>query len=417
MTNVIIPFVTPERWAEIACMDGAGFGVKETCSPCDFYLNACARRELALGLIGAQVRTENELGFDLTPKYRYEEIPWDGTARIQVGRHAIGMLNVIERQKDLDDSPFDVSPYIATEVVPTGDFFICVSSDILKNPQHAIIRDHSDGGVIEQAYDDGYPHRDADGDWVIKLEDIAASVDIQHCKYMTVTIATPDCTTNNCMVFAYAPGTNVYIPFAREPVQNETTGETTYFFYAWSMVDPSFRDDECIDLVAGEFYKLLTQVAFATTCPFNVDPIVMREREGCHDEFYEDAETDLIITRINDSVIDIFQASGVRCTKTNPLRIGLYYRTNPDLVQRVDWLSLEKAIVGLVASEMPLRNCNCEQPEYGYVWSMQQSYGDVKINQVTGTETIVVKFGAKEGQVQYGQALEKAPKLKGLFVP
>ncbi|MEP7290529.1 MAG: hypothetical protein ABI835_02045 [Chloroflexota bacterium] len=397
-------------------MDGKVFGIQTSCNSCDYFLNGCMRRNLVDALIGNQIKTEAILGYDLSPRYHVEEIDWDGRSRLQLNRFGVAAMNVREV---LEDAACDVaiSPFIVEgQAVVAG--IVTISRALIGNPSNALFRDPDTNGVIEQDYVGGYPKR-VGINWEIKLQTTLTSVNVQHCKYMTVTIDAPDCDCDEGEIFAVYPGTQEVIPFARAPIVDETTGAITFLFYAWSLVDKEFREDDQIDLVTGDFYKLLTTVDFVCSKSVPALPIVTCNRDGCldcsDDEPFSEDDNAVTVTAISNGMIDICW-SNLSCNCSGgPVRIKVFYRTDP-AVLNINLDNLEQAIVYLTASELSQKVCECYMPEYGFIWAAQQYYGDIKINQVTGMVSMQVKYGNMHGQVVYAQRLAGARIMKRLRI-
>lgn len=411
------PLVTPVKWAEISSTDGYAFGAKTSCDSCDFPLQSALRRALISDLITNEALTEREIGFDLSKRYHVEEIMWDGRQRIQLSRFGISEINVKEAITEL--GTFSISPFVATDIVPAqdmvmGDYYITVPGNVVDNPANVIIRNlpAEGGGAIEQEIQHGYPRRDGT-DWLLSIGNKNPSaVNIQHCKYMVLSVNDEDIICTDGEIYAVKPEDGSYIPFVKTV---EITGGVMYFFYAWSLIDPAFAEDEKIDLQAGQFWKLCTQIDLECSKSIEALPKVMRNFSTCEDLFPFEEEDGLIITQINDNIIDIRATCCGNFTaycKAHPIKIVISYRTDPALL-KIDLGNLAKGIVYLTAAELPFGVCNCEPPKYGFVATAQKSYGDLKINQATGSETYVMKYGNKYGQLVYAEAIQKTETKQG----
>lgn len=407
------PFVTREKFGEISCLDGYEFGVNTACNSCDFKMNSCLRRNLSDALNTNEMLTSTQIGYDLVPTYHADELLWRGEARLQLSRHGVAEINVIEQQEKIEDSPFSISPFILLNIAVNtvdADRIVVLDKNYVDNPGRIILRRLDNNGVIEQVYQNGYPRRNDDGDWLIAMAPTTINfVNVQHCQYMVLDVDTPVCEDGT--IFAAVPETGEYIPFVsrKAPYVHDTT--TTYFFYAWSLVDPAFQEDDVIDLFAGEFYKLLTEVDLWCSTSIEKLPDVMRQRDWCEDEFPIAEDENLVITQMDDNIIDIHSKSGACGCENDPIRIKIYYRTDPTLLDGINLNNLANGIVYLTAAQLNGAACNCAMPEFGFIAQAQKSYDSIHINAMTAEEVIVRKWGYRYGELVYGEALRKT-KLK-----
>lgn len=391
--------VTMERFGEVSCMDGLVAGVKTGCDTCDFNLVPCLRRDLSDKLLENQHRTEVILGYGLCERYLVQEIPWRDNCIIELNFKGVAALNVTQSAVSLGDS-FPVSPYVLEDVSVTDESsfrIIILDKNFIQNPSWVVVRDPATDGVITT--DETYrPRRDGSGNWKIAIESELDLVNIQICKYIAVTVPT---FTDANEVFAVKPGTEIIIPFAKDPFVD--SGNTTYWFYSWSLVDPIFAEDELIDLQAGEFYKLLQNIGFVRITEVEALPVIIWSD-------LTEADDKITLTQYHDNILKVkFSDSSWdwTCEPLKPLKIRVYYKVDPALLD-VDTDNLAIAIAWLTAAELPMKNCNCPMPEYGFVWQAQQYYGDLKINPISGTNTIQTKYGTMHGQMVYAERLEKA---------
>lgn len=407
---IIRPLVTKERFGEISCMDSSVFGVKTSCNSCEDALAPCLRRSLAEKLIENQRLAENELGYALSEQYHVEEIRWNGNNRYALKYKGVSDINVAQSETSLG-SDFSVSPYLFENVaVSTVDEFhiVTIDGDMVDNPGNILIRNSATGGVILQ---DGnaksYPQRNGSGDWLIAIDtpnDDVPLVDIQDCKYFAVSVPTFD---TDGEIIAVHPGTNEYIPFAKEPIV--IGGNTIYWFYCWSLIDPSFRMDDEIDLLAGQFYKVMQKIGFVSLTEISAPAkIIWSDLSETTDDLTAKQYLDNIvrIDRLTNSCI-----STPDCSDIHPIKIVIYYKTDPELLG-INTDSISDAIAALSASMLPFTSCGCEAPKTGYIYTMQKPYADIKINQVTGDTFSPVKFGNRHGEMYFWSIIsrEKSPR-------
>lgn len=411
---------TVEVFSEIACLDGRAFGVETACDTCSIEFNECLQTRLLQNLIANQSAVEKAVGYNLTPRYHVEEILWDGKAkRIQLRWPGVAAINVVEDVTVLGDS-VSVSPFVILDapITDSGEGYCVVELDshFIDNPNNAIIRDADTNEVIPHQEINGYPRKNGDGNWLVALGKGAVppcttSVNVQHCKYMAVTRSTPTCEGT---VFMVRDDEETIIPFAR--TETVSGVDTTYWVRPWSMVDEAFQSD-VIDLEAGEFYKLIDSVKFICSTDEEALPIVT-EYEGCSCGRLEaptenDELIELDIISAKDSIVQIrFTQEWCNCRCKNPIKIKVFYRTDPSLV--VDdgsLLSLQEAIAYLTAAELPASSCGCEIKE-GFIHDAQKAFADFRINPITGETIANVKFNSLTGQLIFAEKLSKAYKYK-----
>lgn len=264
--------VTKETFAKITCMDGMAFGVNTFCNPCEFYLRSCQRRHLGHSLVPAQQLVEQKLGYSLMTEYHYQEFLWNGTDRLQLPLDTIA-INVKEKITKIGGS-YTVSPFvlenISTQIIDSQTVYV-LDKNYVDNPGSVTLRDvDTDNPVIPLSIA-GYPKRDSFRNWLIPVEDDSPDVNVQHCKYMFASIPTPAC--GGTFHAVYPGTTDEIIPFGKS--STVIGGNTLYWFYTWSLVDHDFAEDDRIDLVAGEFYKLLSSVEFICSEDQVAAPIVV----------------------------------------------------------------------------------------------------------------------------------------------
>lgn len=380
-------------------MDGYVFGVNTACNSCDYNLNPCLRRHLKNALIANQHLAERELGYALTESYHVYQTPWRGCGRYQLPLKGVSAVNVKEKITRLGED-YAISPFVLQNVEVIGGI-VTVPASLIDNPESAVFRDVDTLGVVEHEIKVGYP-RKSGTDWLISVDvtpfDEPLFVHIQHCQYMKMTISTPD--TDGEVVAVY-PNTETIIPFAKEPVLSG--GNTTYWFYAWSLVDPAFAQDAMIDLLSGEFYKLMSEIGLISVESEEALPLV----------YWSDGTTsddEIKITQYFDNILKVDFEENCRipsCPPKTPIKIAVYYKTDPSLLE-VDLDEIAMAIVYLSAAELPDKACDCPAPEYGFIHDAQKPYADVKINQVTGDVYMPLKYGSRHGQRYFWERIAKS---------
>lgn len=394
--------VTQEKFAQIACMDGWAFGMPTFCSTCDYNLKPCLRRSLADRLDQNEKYVERILGYGLTKEYRFQDIIWNGIRRYALEVKGVSAINVKEKITRIGDD-FDVSPYIleSIEIDSAGGFdFVLLDRDFVDSPDFLIFRNAA-GSAVPQT--EKSPEK-IGGNWKVYLDltnDTGLlEVDVQHCKYMIVTIPTP---TEDDEVVAVHPNTLDIIPFAdnKEPVENDND-TTTYWFYAWSMIDKAFRMDEEINLVSGQFYKIIDKIGF----------IYVGQEEALPVLTWSDGTTTtdtVTVSQFLDNTISVkytddCPALAQDCEPKYPVKLRVYYKTDPLLLD-LNTEDLADAISYLTAAQLPMKTCNCESPAYGFIWQAQQPQNP-KVNGYSGEVTY--KYGTLYGELVFQERLRKA---------
>lgn len=409
---------TIEIFSEIACLDGRAFGVETFCENCDIEFNECLQTRLLQNLIANQSAVEKEVGYNLTKRYHEEEILWDGSAkRIQLEWPGLAAINVVKDVTVLEGST-SVSPYVILDapVTDSGSGYYVVELDhyFVTNPNDAIIRNAVTDEVIQVQEVSGYPRRNGDGNWLVALgkpaPPTAITVNVQHCRYMVAIRTTPDCDGDLYMV---REDEETIIPFAKSETVSGT--DTTYWVHPWSMVDEAFQG-ESVDLVSGEFYKLIDTVKFICVTDTEALPIVT-EYEGCRCGNDAPIENDELIVfdivSAQDSIVQIrFTEEWCNCRCKKPVKIKVFYRTDPSLVvPDGSLLALQEAIAYLTAAELPASSCGCTIG-IGFIADAKKPFADFRINPITGETIANVKFNSLTGQLVFAEKLSKAYKYK-----
>ncbi len=91
--------------------------------------------------------------------------------------------------------------------------------------------------------------------------------------------------------------------------------------------------------------------------------------------------------------------------------IKYYYKTDPAVLGfDKDLPNIATAIAYRAAAELPSGYCGCEI-KTGFIAEAQKSFGDARVNPVTGETIWVVKFGHKTGHLMYEEKMASAPKF------
>lgn len=418
-------FVDRLLFSQIACLDGRAFGVETFCETCSLDFNPCLRRSLLAGLIANQALVESLVGYNLTERYHSEEILWDGRTRLQLSWPGVAAINVKAAYATLDT--VSVEPYVILEapVSDSGAGYCVVELDknFIGNPTHAIIRDATTLDIYQQQLIDIYPRRNEAGNWEVALDSPATPpecpvVHVQHCNKIAITIDTPVCTGE--IRIAYKGTTNL-IPVAQDPVVDGAS--TTYWVYAWSLVDPAFSD-ETVNLKTGEFYKLVTEVDVVCVTEVAQTPTLTGTSScNCSGVTLETLDTEYTLEIVSSELGVIAVNATDRCTLCldgceTPIKIKIWYRTDPALLNVDGSLeALKIAITYLTAAELPLSTCGCP-PGYfkaGFIFEAQKAYTDIRINPITGENIAMLRYGNLHGQLVFSERLNKAKKHSRLI--
>lgn len=410
---------TPEAFSEIACLDGRLFGVETPCDSCTTEFNDCVRRRLVQNLVSNQGRVEREVGYNITSRYHAYEFKWDGKPmNVQLDWPGIEEINVIQATEVLEGVT-EVSPYVLLDVEAedSGEGFCTVELDkvYIENPAHAIIRDADSLEVYPQQDVNGYPHRNDDGNWIVALGKPALptscpTVHVQNCKYIVAIRETPECDGD---IYAVRKDTEIIIPFAKEPTVDG--GNTIYWFRPWSLVDEAFFDD-VVDLEAQDFYKLVQEIEFICITSEESLPIVTQaDRCNCSDTLEEDSELiNISILYASKGIVRITYTDRSCCLARckSPIKIKVFYKTNPNLVvEEGSLLALQEAIAYLTAAELQTSSCGCKV-ETGFIADAQTTFADLRVNPITGETVANITFGSLKGQLIFAEKLSKAYRFK-----
>lgn len=396
-----------------ACIDGQACGVTIPLSDCKEELNHCVIKHLVELLISAHELVEKRVGYDITPQYHIEELPWKGRSRILTLRPGIEALHVKQSVSDVLAS-VSISPFIQ-ENLPAqeidGFVYVSVDRDLVQNPERIVVRDNAYQSYKIQKRP-GYPKINGTN-WEIAL-DRGATVDktyhAQHKSLMYVDVPTQLCEGSLLPVY---PDSMQIIPQALAPevVLDDLDAQigTRHWFHSWNLGKSEF---DSIDLEYAEFYKLIESVDFRCFYEETIEPVVVfYEDNGCTRVLKE--ETGVLDIELIDAYNGVV---AVRYTGTNPylsefIRIRFGYKTNPALLGYNDTYLLQEAVANLVAAELPLSTCRCEI-ETGFIHAAQQPYTDIRVNPITGENIINLKHGNLYGQLVYEEKMRRANKYK-----
>lgn len=420
--------VNPHVFSEIACLEGQGYGVTTLCNTCNIKFNRCVIKHLVNNLIASQTAVEQKLGASITERYEVYDELWNGEQFVMVKR---GVESVGYRRSYGAATSYDISPYILTGLSATdsgsGYCLLTLDSDFVKNPAKIAVRDEN-GVKIETQSINGYPKK-VSGDWVVALGKggptapaCAGTYSIQHCDYMYVDVE--NCATATDELLPFYPNSYQIIPMAKKP-EAVDANTTRFWFHPWVLVDEAFQDSG-VDLLKGEFYKLLSSIDFRCVSEVAAAAEItwLDMDDDCLVAYTADTDLAVKIKDAEKGVLLIDPAyfrckscnspcSACSCNYRAPLRLKIYYKTNPTLVDLDGWIpNIKEAIAYFTAAELPVASCNCKVEE-GFIAEAQKPYN--KVRQTAYGDTIISpQVGTLYGQLMFLEKLKDVKKKKSL---
>lgn len=421
-------FVDPQIFSRIACLDGRLYGVISKCDTCDLSLNECIRSHILSALASNQAIVERKLGYNLTERYHEEIQTWDGKSQIQTNWPGVEKVNVKQEIVAIDEfGPFPISPYVQENLTlsDSGNGYCVaeVSQSVLDNPSHLIIRNTS-RHIYDTQEIDGYPRRSS-GNWLIALvnrPEAPACDDIVHaqnCKYMYLDVDNIVCSANGYLAPFY-PGTDIEIPQAK-PSEIIAGNLRRFWFAPWVLVDPAFYGEE-INLIAGEFHKLLPEIEIKCVREIEALPVVYAvECADCTDDFDElttiqTGQTKLDLLHEKHGLLQLQIKDRDFCKSNNaPYKVKIFYKTSPTFFNIQDFLeTIRESITYLTAAELPVEVCGCEI-KTGFIATAQKAYTEIRINPVTGEAIQNLQHGNLYGQLVFTEKLGRVPRYQRLI--
>lgn len=390
-----------QEFSRIAGIDGRMFRVITREDICNSFANACTQDHLQKSFVSLQQRTEEYLGYDLTERYHYEEIDWNGQELVQLKRPGIVSLNVVQSIGD-SVGPETISPFVQEGQLSYqegSDYFVDFRSDLAGSPKNMQPRNSlNEYFKIESVARSG-------DNWKAKVSRVGAediSLDIQNPRLMIFDLENPECIGT---VYPVYPGTSQIIPMAKSPeVIDETT--TRYFFRPWMLVDPAFKLDQ-IDLHQGEFYKLLQEIDFKCFGEAEAESSVLVQHKVSGWQTFSTGDATLRLDIVNSEKSIIYVQYGKACESAiqgakYPIKLRVYYKTSPDAVSFASPFSdIMTAIAYHAAAEIPLEICDC--PDFknsGFISAAQIEVNEVKMHPITGEMMAIPKNPTEN---QYGK--------------
>lgn len=405
--------VSLQRFSEIACIDGHGYGVHVDCESCgDPVLNPCLRKHIVRELISAHQIAEKRVRYSLTPRYYTERIPWNGSERIHL-KPGVSKVNVALSYSNAIAFPVNFFAVEDATLTDTGSGFWTVSFDaaMIPNPAHAIVEDVV-GNTYPTQNRSGYPNL-VGGEWVIPLGNTVKSdpgfqMNIRHCRMVYVDALIDDCEGE--IVPTY-PNSTQEIPYVSKEV---IAGGYRFWFYTWTLLGDAFAEDGAdLSLSGREYWKLLQTVDFR--CKKEVESGFILEYEQ-HDAtmkevLMSEGTHTLSIHSSYEALVDVKKALAT-CVTGTPRYITISYKTDPDEIpfSLAQAETISTAIAYLAASKLPLDMCNCDPDRESFIGKAHRHYSEIRVNPITGENIQNLKHGETYGQLRFEELIGQVTK-------
>jgi len=446
--------ITPASFAVETHYDGRMFAVMTGEDKAEtfgsFVINQCVREALWRILYDVQIYTENFVGYNISRRFHRQTIDlvnfafsrpykldWPGIEKVNAAPRWIDHNLVVA----LD--PFIMTEPVVTDLEVTGDMIVEVPVALAGNANDILIRKNDDKkGVFPLLKINGYPRR-VGGNWLIQMDNHKSAYDpllgvvVQSTRYAFVDVTQPVGIVGELKpVFS---GTEEAIPYLRvEPLPN---GDLRYWFFIYNLIDPAYGSDSAINLIAGEFYKLMPSITFKeyVEAATKATLTISTKSDCCLDcdNLTEVHRTFQISTRIADAARGIvnFSVDGqliedplTLITTLDPSQacdfvndpcltysLSVPYFTSPDKLPpraQASVPNLHRAVMHRAAADAPLRDCLCEL-DYGFIHSCQEMYATVATT-FSGTTIATNKYGNLHGHKVYEELMGNAYILKTL---
>jgi hypothetical protein len=417
MNNLMVDL---QDFSSIACLEGRAFGVEIYNEKCDtFNINTCMRSRMIEGLISSQETTEKKLGYSLTPRYESYKIDSQRWVEKHQLKRGIESVNVVQATTSVDGFAAQTINYYVDSgtVVDAGSYlYVDFNRDLVWNVDDIIIRDSDGDRILIDDTVSNYITVVGDN-WRIKLTSNQTNADdtvyAQDSRFMVVEF-TPPTLDNGGTLYPVYPDTNQIIPCARA-VETLDNDDVRYWFHPWVLVDERRFSDTDIDLLSGEFYKLLQEIEFKEFYESTQYPVV--KYLDC-DGAYQTATSQYVRVEITDSPrgilaidLDYWLINDRPSDYYDFESVTVYYKTNPDLIGfDGEEMTVSIAIANLTAAELPLKMCKCEIDK-GFIFEAQRSFGS-KFVMIDGTEKQNIRYGDKVGQKVYFDYIDRLPKKR-----
>lgn len=421
------------RLYDVLTGDNAGVHLDPQGQGSGMVINDCFRQSLWRTLIGVTNEAESWLGYNFSARYHYEETTFPPGGKAQTRWPGVEAMSVkLEWEEIAGYGPFDIDPlcvYDATVDTPGSDPILRAPASYFENPADVIVRDADTNNVVRTLTRTGYPRLD-NGDWLIPLDlkhyIQANGVNLQHRKYLFLDIVNPILSAGQS-AFPVYPDTNQIIQEAKPPTPIGG-GAYRHTFYIYTLVAPSFAWEQ-VNLLAGEHYKLYSQIEYKARAEVAAHPQVIWTKGGTSQTISTtELEDDEI--RVDVTLVPVQSEPGVyhiafgdevyctmeelwcavtECTQDVPEHCTLrfYYKTNPTHLPQDRSQSLgvgRQAILHKVAADVPVVDCGCRIP-IGFIWEAQQRYDEVLMKPYQGFEIRTAKYERTRGRLEYDKLI------------
>lgn len=397
-----------------------------------FVANNCVRTELWRTLIQVTEETESYVGFNLSPRYHYEEIAYPYNGRFQALWPGISAINVAPSWSTITGyDAIAISAYTEENVSVALEASVPVATVAMAtspNPNNIYLRnrDNLDGAYAFEESSKKYPYRSGT-DWKVGINTSQSNwnpgddVSVQNREFVYVTVATPDTALypTGASVYPVYPGTNQIIPEARP--RTVSGGNTTFTFFLHALVDPAFfSEDPAADFITGHFYKLLETIELRALEEATQLPTVKHSLGQEELTYTGDDQPTLRVDYGQDGIIQIERAQSfladavaefteeVDYCAPEHIKIGVWYKTHPTALSQKfssQVTTVKNAMMYKTAAELPVEDCGCgfDESESNFIVRNQQAGSEIL--SLYGTPVNVYKYGNLLGQMRYAEAM------------
>lgn len=418
----------------------------------NFVVNQCIRDSIWSTLRAITEETESFTGFNLSRRFhniKVNDIDFGRNLRVMPGIESVNHIPVFTGIPDLNEVP--ISPFILEDLEATSEgqrWYVLLPDTVVDNPHDVILRRSTDFGVYE-------PDRTrrpvkVGNDWKVYLDNQPTpyvaldKIVVQSTKYVYVDIDNP--VLDDGELVATFPATNQIIPMAKLP-QTLAGNKTRYWYYIWTLVDPSFYNNP-VNLIYAEYYKLLPFISYKQYTEEEVFGLLVIDCDcacadcGNGERRYQvsaeivDSRRGIVAFNIDGELLDqdddgIYEYLDAACDDciaralcggTCSYELSFPYITNPihlDETLRMSIPQILRALTFRVAAELPMVDCGCwkdDKERIGFIARQQETFGGTTTNPFTGTTALTIQYGDLRGQKAYVQMMSKVPRVKYTYL-
>lgn len=397
----------------------------------DVTINECFRTTLTSKLVEICGETERRLGYNFSTRYHYVDDVFPPGGKVQTDWPGIEAMSVKPEWSDIDGfGPFPITPIAdlnANVIDPSGQPIVEMDTAFFENPADAQIRNGTTLNTYKTLSLVGYPKVVA-GKWQVPIDKRLSSFDsgepvyLQHRKYVYLDITPPVLAAGQTYWPVY-PDTNQIIPEAkpRKPIAG---GKVRLTFYVYTLVNSAFQW-ETVNLVNGEFWKLMPEISFKKVEEVTVNAQVIWTIGGEQLTLDEHTNPDSSVT-IDVTLVPVQNSDGMfhikfsnriwhnpwalwesvcGSTQNRPEHVALryWYKTNPnriDMTYQSQIPTARQAILHKAAAQAPVIDCGCVL-KTGFIYENQRRFDTVRVRPGTGVEFRSSDFADTFGYLQY----------------